>query len=299
MDKVPDLGLPILYRVVLPGAVATLWAFPFLSPLLSTLGVAGLDKTGVLVGIALLGGFVLSLLDDPIYQTLEGRIGWPGWFAVWRRSRWKKRVDSQLARQADLRKQGRKQDPEYTECWSFLRQFPVDANGEPTVTQPSRIGNVIAAYEQYPDVRYGMDSVFYWPRIWLLVEKDTREEIDTPWAAVDAILYVAFATAVLAIVYLALALVSAVGSHFGFFGSFNFAAECFVAALVLMLVYLVCLRLSIAGLVATGEKFKSVFDLYRSKLTLAAADEEERATWKKLFGQLQYGVSENEPRTDA
>src|SRR5260370_17941131 len=102
-----------------------------------------------------------------------------------------------MARQKELAQQ----DPEYKECWYLLRQFPVDANGDPTALQPSRIGNVIIAYEQYPKVRYGMDSVFYWPRLWLLIDKDVREEVDNPWAAVDSILYAGFGAAGVAVLH--------------------------------------------------------------------------------------------------
>ena len=39
--------------------------------------------------------------------------------------------------------------------------------GEPAAEWPTRLGNAIAAFEQYSDNRYGLDAIFYWPRIWI------------------------------------------------------------------------------------------------------------------------------------
>jgi hypothetical protein len=291
MDKTPDLGLPFFYRVILPGTVVTIAAFPLFSALLSSLGVEGKDQAPYLIGIGIVLGFVLSLLDDPIYQILEGRTAWPRWLASWRSTRWKDLVRAKMVRQDGLNEE----DSEYRECWYLLRQFPVDAQGNPTVTQPSRIGNVIAAYEQYPEIRYGMDSVFYWPRLWLLVDKDIREEIDNPWAAVDAILYAGFGVAVVGITYIALGVVTLIGTAIGVPGiAIGESAWFVVAGLALLLGFLACIQISVPGLVANGETFKSVFDLYRAKLILNPATAEEKEAWTNVRDQLQYGV-DNKP----
>jgi len=292
MGKTPDFGLPFFYRVILPGTVVTISAFPLLSPFLSNLGIGGKDQTPYLIGISVAFGFVLSLFGDPIYQLLEGRFGWPHWLVAWRTKRWTKLVEVKMARQKELDQQ----DPEYKECWYLLRQFPVDANGDPTALQPSRIGNVISAYEQYPKVRYGMDSVFYWPRLWLLIDKDVREEIDSPWAAVDSILYAGFGAAVVGVLYAILAVSFGLGIAAGLPGFSSVAAVgLLIAGLVLVYVFLLCIQLSVPGLVANGENFKSVFDLYRSKLTLSAASDQEKQDWLRLGNQLQYGVDEGGP----
>jgi hypothetical protein len=61
------------------------------------------------------------------------------------------------------------------------------------------IGNIIDEYEAYPLSRYGMDSAFYWPRLWLIIDKDVRNEIDGEWAVVDAAVYTAAGAAFLAV----------------------------------------------------------------------------------------------------
>jgi hypothetical protein len=41
-------------------------------------------------------------------------------------------------------------------------------------------------------VKYGLDAVFYWYRLWVLLDKDLREEIDNAQAIVDSTVYIAF-----------------------------------------------------------------------------------------------------------
>lgn len=289
MLKAPDLGLPFFYRVLLPGAVVTIAGYPLLTAILSALGVGGNDRAAYLVAIGILLGFILSLLDDPIYQLLEGRTGWPRWLADWRTKRWIDIVGTQYQRQEQLPED----DPERAECWYFLRQFPVDDDGNPTATRPSRIGNVIAAYEQYPLLRYGMDDTFYWPRLWLVLDKEVRNEIDNPWAAVDSILYSGCAAMALGILYLLLAALSVALFLFHVHGpliDLSTGRWALAGGVALMVVFLVCIRISIAGLVANGENYKSVFDLYRSKLDLKPPSEVEKERWDRLEDQLQYGL---------
>jgi hypothetical protein len=288
MDKAPNFGLPFFYRIVLPGTIVTVAGLPLLSALLSTLGIASKDQTGYLVGIGVVIGFALSLLDDPIYQLLEGRRGWPRWLATWRTRRWVDLVESKYRQQETL-KEGQ---PEYDECWYLLRQFPVDKQGNPTVTRPSRIGNVIASYEQYSLLRYGMDDVFYWPRLWLLLDKDARTEIDEPWAAVDAILYTGCGVAAVGIGYLMLGGISLAWSLIGLSGPLarnGLWPYALAAAPALIAVFFLCLRIALPGLVANAERYKSVFDLYRSKLDLQQPTEKERKRWRRLAVRLQYG----------
>jgi len=125
---------------VLPGAIATVAGLPMLSAILSSFRVAGKDQTPYLVGIAIVFGFLLSLLDDPIYQRIEGRAGWPRWQSRWRQQRWKGIVSRIYKRQGELDQNS----PERAELWYLLRQFPIDAEGKPTATRPTRIGNAMA-----------------------------------------------------------------------------------------------------------------------------------------------------------
>ena len=288
MDRALNFGLPFFYRIVMPGTIVTVVALPMLSAVLSTVGIGNKDQAGYLVGIGVLVGFTLSLLDNPIYQLLEGRTGWPRWLVDWRMKHWADLVRTKFDEQAVLAET----DPAYGECWFLLRQFPVDEHGNPMVKRPSRIGNVIASYEQYPLLRYGMDDVFYWPRLWFVLDQDARNEIDEPWAAVDAILYTGTGVALVGILYILLAAISAVTALIGSAGPITDVARWMSAiagGAALLAVFALCVRVSIPEVVANGERYKSVFDLYRSKLNIQPPTDPERDRWRELTIRLQYG----------
>jgi hypothetical protein len=61
----------------------------------------------------------------------------------------------------------------FTRYDRILRQFP----GEEADFLPTRIGNLIRAAERRPLVRYGLDTIICWPRLWLLLSDNTKKEI--------------------------------------------------------------------------------------------------------------------------
>jgi hypothetical protein len=71
-------------------------------------------------------------------------------------------------------------------------EWPVDEGGDPYALYPTQLGNILAGFELYPKVKYGIDAIFYWYRLWVSLDKDLREEIDTVQAVVDSTLYVSF-----------------------------------------------------------------------------------------------------------
>src|SRR5262249_35103697 len=85
----------------------------------------------------------------------------------------------------------------YNEYAAELNEFPINKETAlPTVFCPTRLGNIIYAYEQYPLLKYGLDAVFFWPRLWLAVDKDLREEIDNHQAQADGLVYLVTAFAI-------------------------------------------------------------------------------------------------------
>ncbi len=70
-----------------------------------------------------------------------------------------------------------------------IRRFPFDEKGMPYVVFPTRLGNLLEAYESYPLRIYGMDSIFYWDRIWLTLDENQRQEIDNQQALADSTVY--------------------------------------------------------------------------------------------------------------
>jgi len=44
-------------------------------------------------------------------------------------------------------------------------------------TMPTLIGNIVLGYEQYSSIRYGLEANVFWPRIYLLLPKDVKDEV--------------------------------------------------------------------------------------------------------------------------
>lgn len=53
---------------------------------------------------------------------------------------------------------------------------------------PTRLGNTLRAAEEYSSIAYGMDSVFWWPRLWPLLPDTIRKDIDESSISLVALL---------------------------------------------------------------------------------------------------------------
>src|SRR5439155_27150568 len=96
-----SFGLPFFYRVVLPGVLLATVSAPILAQLFRLLGITTAETQTQLTAVyALIVGFVLTALDDPIYQFYEGRHGWPPPLSRALTALWRRRVDA-MQRRAD------------------------------------------------------------------------------------------------------------------------------------------------------------------------------------------------------
>ena len=121
-------------------------------------------------------------------MIFEGRRFWPRFL----RAFFCRREETRLRRIDEAISQRHEDYNRYLEASAEKRSFPIDEQGSYGATYPSRFGNLIAAFETYPDRRYGMDGVLFWNRIWFKLDKDTREEIDGRQALAQSTLYASF-----------------------------------------------------------------------------------------------------------
>lgn len=315
------VALPSIVRVLVPGALTAWLVRPFAPAFLdpfTILGITGeqaVPRIVVLLGLWSVLGLPVAALTSPFYEVLEGRRLWPrplyrAFTALqgWRVKRLYQKAESTDDQQ--LRK----------ELWSRLRPYPLDDEGRPCATHPTKLGNVLAGYEAYPLTRYGMDPVFYWPRIWMQVDAGKKKEIDSSWAVADGLVGMTGVSLLTAVAWLLVALAAWVAGYppasallagaldalptwvvAGRSGaellatglrelpaSGSSAAAARNAALAWLLGWLLY-RLSLPFHRANGELFKSVFDLYRDKLTpMTEAGPEVREVWRRVWLYLQY-----------
>jgi len=297
-----SFGLAFLLRI-LPGILLT---YPLL---LATSPIMGFDLIGapleqqvLIVGmVGLLLGVLLNCLDFTIYTFYEGRRGWLRELKdcmvnrLNREIRWKYSEEKKLfekveylKQQKPITKEMQRQinalEMERGEIWFYLLQFPsvvTDDNVEHRALSPTRFGNIILEGELYPEMKYGMDIVFYWPRMRFVIPKHIWTEIDTSKALVDFLVYLSFSL----ILYTPIHIVAYV--------LLRLPLQALIGLLTPLVAYLLY-KLSWDELRTYYNYVKAVFDSYRDDLKgkLKVKDskeiEKEKEEWDKIWRYLQY-----------
>ena len=290
-------------RIILPGLLATAVLYPVVAKILRYLPSDPdhlWERIAAYALLVFLLGALISTANSEIYRIYEGRVFWPRRLREWARKRQQARVSrlrnaaesakaqAKPARDAAESAKAQELEDQFKEMWYELRVYPTDDQGEPEAQYPTRIGNILAAYEQYPKTRYGMDSVFYWPRIWMQIEKDKKEEIDSQWSVADGFLSlsaISFAGG-------SLWMVDALAAWFkiGWSGlplpAPGLAVLGGAGWLVLGFLWY---RRSLPFHRQNGEMYKSIFDIYRDKVwNLTSLKPHEKEMWYAAWAYLQY-----------
>src|SRR5207249_536400 len=112
--------------------------------------------------------------DYSIYMIYEGRRLWPRGLSA----ALEKRAQARIAKMIEVAEANRNVDPAVTrEIYWRLRMYPIESDGKFVAQAPTRLGNIVMGFEQYSLSRYGMDSVFFWYRLRILMDKDAREDM--------------------------------------------------------------------------------------------------------------------------
>jgi hypothetical protein len=197
------------------------------------LGGVGQATTGFLA-LLVIAAAAYTLESLPVIRVFEGYHLPPGFSHLGRwseRRRWKKLRD-------DAHQQ-------------WYRSMPRDE----AHVLPTRLGNVFAGAETYPNSVYGMDGVFWWPRLVPHIPEEYRPNLDESLFPVTALLNAAFlwiVASVLELVWLVL-----IGADPGVI------VAVYVGG---MLLALFAYRSAISQAIAYGEWVRAAFDLYRSEL---------------------------------
>lgn len=270
--KLPfDLGVKLILRLLVPGFFLTLGIYPFLATLREKAGWT-IDIEYLFILSVIVTGWVVTVADQPLYMVFEGRRYWPKWLLRIFLSLENRRLQK-LIRDVDkfyALAEGQEGFPKfinnqkYTEASVEKRNFPLDDEGHLKVTSPTRLGNLINAFETYPDRRYGVDAVFYWYRIWLKLDKDLREELDTRQASTDSALYSSAVLFVSALLWSTYALIPT--AYNPFINHLPTFLPMWLPALFFLLTSRMTYKVSLYSQAQYGETFKSVFDIYEKQI---------------------------------
>jgi hypothetical protein len=278
--KLPfDLGIKLIFRLLIPGFLLTLGLYPILATVKER-NRWPISIEYLFIFSVVLTGWLVVTLDQPIYMFLEGRRFWPrpirALFLWLERKRLERllHTEGKSYHLAEVSEKGAKYQ-HYNrlnkEAWVELRYFPLNGKGQPEARFPTRLGNLIDSYESYPSTRYGIDTIFYWYRLALKLDKDLREEIDTRQALADSSIYGAIALFVSGLFWFFYGLTYSLGKpiveHFsprwvwlitGAFVLFSF------------LLY----RAALYSQAQYGEFFKSIFDVFEKQIDVHRAVEQ-------------------------
>ncbi len=155
-------------------------------------GLSSVAQAGILVGALLaitVSGVVAQGLVFSAIRLLEGY--WPRWLTRPRQAllRWQasrhEREDAEFQTLAGKDAEGTltaTEQDRFVELDDRRLKIPRD----PDRRMPTRMGNLLRAAEMRPLLKYGLDAVVCWPRLWLLLPKETKDELSAARAALDS-----------------------------------------------------------------------------------------------------------------
>lgn len=170
---------------------------------------------------------------------------------------------------------------------SYNRDFPISRAS----ILPTRLGNVIRSFENYPQRQYGMAAITLYPRLVATIDKEYLGQIDNAKTAFDFMINCSLLSAVLSVTLLITGLLSAVVitvPQLSIYWLIEIVAFLFLTSAFY--------RSSIGRASEWGDLVKGAFDLYRWKLLkelgykiVPATMEQERGLWREISGQMIYG----------
>ena len=159
------------------------WSSDNLTHLAASFGkLPGLAQGVLLIAVLMLvaaSGAVVAQVSPVVIRLLEG-YRWPVWLSRPPRARAIRHRN--LARQRAAARQ---------EAGNQLADVPAEETMHSTpavddLVMPTRLGNILRSAEGRPSDVYGLDVAICWPHLWLVLDADTRKEITSARAAVNA-----------------------------------------------------------------------------------------------------------------
>jgi hypothetical protein len=292
---------------VLPTLIATLTLLflfndvaPFKAAYVASHSIKTFSELGALTLAMWAAATLLLFWNEWQYRFLEGYVG------PFKRKAWREKVQNEiLAKRTQLdTEKNILTDPgvadelklaHYAKRRDLFQNFPV----KPQLALPTRFGNVIRAFETYPEAIYGVEAIPAWLRLQAVVPKDFATSINDTRSAVDFFVNVWFLGVLIAalavgreIYGLTVNCVWYGGTHFSCL-AFPWAKFLWVALGAVIAVW-IAYRGAVASAVTWGDAVKSAFNLYLPALAqqlgyqLPADDVDRRLFWGDVNNLFLY-----------
>lgn len=162
---------------------------------------------------------------------------------------------------------------------------------------PTQLGNILKAAEDYAKSNYGMDIVFWWPRLWLILPETVQQEIEDSQTPMISLLNLATQLVVISFagfLYLC-------WQYKGSWGLFAFFAA-FIPLIVGITLTAFAYHGAVSHAKIYGTLIRSVVDIYRFDLLRALHQPmpqnpyEERKLWNNLIRWVYLNEQDNAPQ---
>jgi uncharacterized repeat protein (TIGR01451 family) len=270
-----QFGRAFVIAALLPAAlfVLALQRFVFPEWPLAVLIAAGVCVAGL-----------LHVLNVPIVRLYEGYPWMDGAIGKWRIARHRRKlqeaIDGRVAarearvalRAIDPELAARLQSAQNAMASRVFNEYPL-----PGSVLPTRLGNVIRSFENYPRRQYGIWAVTLFPRFVAKIPKEFAAVIDDAKSMLDVLLHLSF----LSLLFSLIVLVT------------TESIACIAIGLVLSAMFYAA---SVGRASEWGQLVRASFDLYRWDVlrdlgftSRPATMLEERALWNEISRQLAFG----------
>jgi hypothetical protein len=245
---------------------------------------------------------LMMTFSRPIIRLLEG-YGLFNPFRIllpWQQSEFKAKAEPhlrKLQRILDARRRGVPTSEELSEL--AVRRAAMDFPETLELVLPTHLGNVMRAYERYSDVVYEIEAITLWPRLFMIIPEDVREQIRESEGLFHFSISMLF-TSIVTLVTSGGMVISSL--YHGELGGLENRIISWPVILVLVFgaffAWFSWWRLPDAAR-QRGEEVKSAFDLYRAELAdalgfeLPATEAEERRMWRLVSRRMLLRVSDD------
>ena len=305
-------GKPLVLGSLVPVSVALFLFVALVSPpvpleasFVGTVPAVGNEWRVVeLALVTLVLSVLMYNLNTPIVRMYEGYVWQKSWIGEGRTRHFQREFDVLQSRRKNLlallARPSEKPLLERLVRSRLARVVELQKRDYPSIRSsvlPTRLGNVIRSFENYPRDQYGMSAITLWPRLVAVIPENYAGAIAESKTALDFLINSSLLAGVLSLAVLAFGSPVALSGESWISLGFRLSAA-FMLAVVSFLFY----RLSISQAVAWGSLVRGAFDLYRWDLLermgfglKPRTPIEERELWLGISRQLLFGDKETGP----